>query len=194
MSMEIDSESAESMGPDAEKVELRRVPCHMTESLFNRLLRMVFPDQRKDERHLEPPLVGYLGMVHASKPYPLGDISTSGFCLLTNERWEPGTEMPITLRRANLPGNEPESFTVQATVVRCGRDRVGFSIVLSEEASHAADGYALSVRWITREQMAEFLKGLKEQPSGDRSAPEESRVNTGAAANSGLKAAFEGGQ
>ena len=178
-----------------ENVELRRVACHVTESLFNRILRKIFPDQRKSERHLEPPLVGYLGMAHSSRPYELGDVCLSGFCLLTDERWEPGTEMPITLRRTNLPeGHDPECFTVQATVLRCDANRVGFSIVLSEEDSQSAYGNPLRMRWITRLEMENFLQRMKEQSLGEASyAPEESSVGTTVGGNAGLKVAFGAG-
>lgn len=185
----------ESATSDQDEVELRRVACHLTDSLFTRMLRRIFPDQRKSERHLQPPLVGYLGMTHTSRRYDLGDISLSGFCLLTDERWTPGTEMPITLQRISLPeGTDPESFTVQATVVRCGSDGVGFSIVLCEEESDAAYGNPLRVRWITRRDMEEFLQRLKGQTAGERTVPEESIPRTPVKAKAGLKAAFEGGR
>src|SRR5262249_3936744 len=115
-----------------EVLEIRRVKCDVTEPLFKRLLRKLFPDQRKQERILVPPLVGYLGSVRSTKPYQVGDISLSGFCLLTEEQWTPGTEMPITLERIKVDDPETEFFTVQATVVRVGKDGVGFSVLLSE--------------------------------------------------------------
>ena len=178
-----------------EKIELRRVECFLTESLFKRMLRRMFPDQRKHERLPVPPLVGYLGTANSSDPYPLGDISLTGFCLLTDERWIPGTEMPITLQSRNLPAeNERESFTVQATVVRCGPDGVGFSIVLSEENSQAAYGNPLRVQWVTRIEMETYLKRLKEQ-SGSQTPKLEEGVSTsapGSGVRAGLKAAFEG--
>ncbi|HEY2468115.1 MAG TPA: PilZ domain-containing protein [Terracidiphilus sp.] len=153
------------------------------------MLRKIFPDQRKSERHVQPALVGYLGMTHTSPPYDLSDISLSGFCLLTDERWTPGTEIPITLQRKNLPeGKDPESFTVQATVIRSGGNGVGFSIVLCEEDSQAMYGNPLRVRWMTRAEMEEFLKNLKEQPP-----KEDSVAATPIKAEPGLKAAFEGG-
>lgn len=183
-----------------EHVELRRVECFLTESLFKRILRRVFPDQRRQQRQPVPPLVGYLGTARASKPYDLGDISLTGFCLLTDERWIPGTEMPITLQRTNLPAeNDFDCFTVQATVVRCGEDGVGFSIVLTEEDSMAAYGNPLRVKWVTRLEMEQFLKRLKEQPGSEQiqsagQAPVESRATSPARKGAGLKAAFEGGR
>ena len=182
---------------DDEQIQLHRVECILSESLFKRILRRVFPDQRKQERQLLPPLVGYLGTTNASKPYDLGDISLTGFCLLTDERWIPGTEMPVTLRRMKLPPEEElDCFTVQATVVRCGENGVGFSIVLSEEESNAAFGNSLRVRWVTRAEMEQFLQRLKEQPGSEEIQVEEPAATTsGAPARAGgqLKAAFEGG-
>jgi hypothetical protein len=178
--------------PGAGKIELRRVAFHITESLFKGMLRRIFPDQRKVDRLLQPPLVGYLGTMSASRPFEVADISPSGFCLLTAERWAPGTEMPITLERTALPeGMGAESFTVQATVVRCGEGGVGFSIVLCEEDSNAAYGNSLRVRWMTRTEMERFLQKLKEHEGQE--AIETSGVsdkNTGIQAGSRLNPAF----
>lgn len=181
-----------------EKIELRRVECHLSESLLKRILRRIFPDERKQERLPAPPLVAYLGTASASRPFELSDISMTGFCLLTDERWMPGTEMPITLQSRNLPAeNEGESFTVQATVVRCGEGGVGFSIVLCEEDSQAAYGNPLHVRWVTRAEMEMYLKRLTEQP-GSQTPQIEKPVQTESAAGSrssgSLRAAFEGGR
>jgi hypothetical protein len=181
--------------PETGKIELRRVACHMTESLFKRLLRRIFPDQRKTDRHLQPPLVGYLGTMSASRPFEVADISPAGFCLLTGERWAPGTEMPITLERTALPeGKGAESFTVQATVVRCGENGVGFSIVLCEDDSKTVCGNSLRVRWMTRPEMERFLQALKEPEVQEGIEPSGvSAKNTGIQAGSRLNAAFNSG-
>jgi hypothetical protein len=183
-----------------EEVDLRRVECFLTESLFKRILRRVFPDQRKQQRQPLPPLVGYLGTAHSSKPYELGDISLTGFCLLTDERWIPGTEMPITFKRMNLPPeNDLDCFTVQATVVRCGKDGIGFSIVLCEEDSIAMYGNELRVRWVTRREMEHFLQDLKGQPASQElqerlSIAAEANIGVPTRAGARLKTAFEGGR
>jgi hypothetical protein len=140
--------------------------------LFTRLLRMLFPDERRQERISVPPLVGYLGTMRATRPYEIGDISSSGFCLLTDERWETGTEMPITLQRTNLDGQtEAECFTVQATVVRSGEAGIGFSIVLSEEESNAAHGNRLQVRWASKAEMEGFLRRMQGEPDSALGIP-----------------------
>ena len=147
-----------------EVLEMRRVQCVLTESLFRRVLRTVFSDQRKEERVSAPSLVGYLGTVRSTKPYDVADISLSGFCLLTDERWTAGTEMPVTFERTDAVGNiESEYFTVQATVVRSGKNNVGFSIVLCENESKAAYGNPLRVKWASKPEIEQILKRLKEQ-------------------------------
>ena len=155
-------------------IELRRVSCFLTESLLKRVLKKLFPDQRKDERLPLPPLVGYLGTVRSSKPYELSDISASGFCMLTDEQWTPGTEMPITLQRAIDPGpDDAECFTVQATVVRCGTGDVGFSMLLSDDDSHAMFGDPVRVQWISKAEMKAFISRLKAEGTTATEEPVE---------------------
>lgn len=132
------------------------------ESLFKRLLRKMFPDQRKQPRVPIPPLVGYLGTVRGSRPFEVGDISMSGFSLITDERWEPGTEMPVTLLRTNVqPDQHEDRFTIQATAVRSTEDGVAFSVLLSEEESKAVSDNPLQVQWASRNEMRLFLERLK---------------------------------
>lgn len=156
------------------------------ESFFKRTLRFLFPDQRKQSRFAGPPLMAYLGTMRGSRPFEVGDVGLGGFSLVTEERWEPGTEMPITLERMNVAEDEPEDrFTVQATVVRWTEDGVGFSIVLFEEESNAVFDNPLHIMWASRQEMKLFLDRLKN--------PEEIHA-TGAgqhgAEESSLQAAF----
>ena len=147
-----------------------------------------------------PPLVGYLGTASSSKPYELGDISLTGFCLLTDERWIPGTEMPITLQTTNLPSEKDlDCFTVQATVVRCGKDGVGFSIVLCEEESRCS-------AWQSAAREMGNARGDGTVPATSQGAtrvpelqeegpiPAEPTAACPAGAQGRLKAAFEGGR
>ena len=132
------------------------------ESLFKRMLRIVFPDQRRQPRYPDPPLVGYLGTMRGSRPFAVGDVGLGGFSLVTGERWEPGTEMPITLERMHGAESEPvDRFTVQATAVRWTEDGVAFSIVLFEDESNAVFDNPLQSAWASREDMKLFLERLK---------------------------------
>ena len=62
-------------GDAAERAHENGLQIRRHESLFTRLLRMLFPDERKKERVSVPPLVGYLGTMRATRPYEVGDIS-----------------------------------------------------------------------------------------------------------------------
>jgi len=93
---------------------------------------------RKGARHPAP---GF-SVLHPSgaivREDQIKDISATGIYLLTNDRWEPGTQLGLTLRRKYLedqgPGNE---FVLQAKVVRCGKDGVGMSFDLPTDIDPA---------------------------------------------------------
>ncbi len=158
------------------------------ESLLKRLLRMMFPDQRKQQRITGPDLVGYLGRARASRPYGVSDVSLGGLFLVTQEGWLPGTEMPITLQRTNLaPDADEDCFTVQATVVRWADEGVGFSILLDEQESVALQGNPLHARWASREEMQLFLNRLKPPKELATALPSEKNANV---AEPSLRAAF----
>lgn len=132
-----------------------------SKNLFVRVLRFVFPDKRKSSRQFSPPLIAQLGICCTSKQYTVRDVSETGVYLLTHERWLPGTEMPISLRRTNTSGAE-EFVTVESTVVRNGDDGVGFRFLLADSA---ADASALEgARWVSKDEMARFLRGIQQPP------------------------------
>jgi hypothetical protein len=122
------------------------------------IIRRMFPDKRRYERLLIPHVVAYLGNAHASRPHQIANISVGGFCMLSEEQWTPGTEMPITLQREDWDGDEStECVSVQAMVVRCGHREIGFSIRLSAEESVALP----ILPWISKEAMERFIANLQ---------------------------------
>jgi hypothetical protein len=70
------------------------------------LIRKMFRDQRRHPRVVIPHVVAYLGNAHKSRPYQIINISSGGFCRLTENHWTPGTEMPITLHREEWDAEE----------------------------------------------------------------------------------------
>jgi len=127
------------------------------------ILRKMFPDQRRDERFVLPNVVGYLGRVHSSRPHQIANISVGGFCMVSDEHWSPGTEMPITLQREDWDGDESSEFiTVQAIVVRLANHKVGFSILRSGKESIAFSDLPPERIWISKRAMDRFLENLKE--------------------------------
>lgn len=134
------------------------------------IVRRFFSDQRKYGRLALPNVVGYLGRAHGSRPHRIADISVGGFCMLIDESWTPGTEMPITLKREDWDGDESQRITVKARVVRCGSSGTGFSISLFEgDPSIASEIYDESLR-IEPRLMEEFLQDLQ-KPKQPRSLP-----------------------
>lgn len=135
------------------------------------IIRRVFSDQRRHERLILPNVVGYLGKAHASRPHQIANISVGGFCMVSNELWTPGTEMPITLQRENWDGEESsQCVTVQAIVVRRAPDEVGFSIVFSAKESNAFTEPLNEGLWISKNAMERFLLSLQE-PKPPRPLP-----------------------
>ena len=122
--------------------------------LMKRLMRWLYPDQRVANRHSMPPVVAYVGMVHTSKEYRVGDISVAGFYMITEERWIPGTAFPITLERTDAE-DLGRTLTLHATVIRAGEDGLAFSFVQTPD-DQAADGRTR----VDLTKLAQFLKGL----------------------------------
>lgn len=137
------------------------------EPLMKRLIRWICPDQRVANRHTLPPLTAWLGMVRSSKEYKVGDVSVAGFYMMTEERWIPGTSFPVTLERTDEAGMG-QSLTVQASVVRCGDDGVGFTF-LQNAAEESADGPTGANTRVDLTKLAQFLKGLPlDVPTSDQ--------------------------
>lgn len=125
------------------------------------MIRRIFSDQRRYERFVLSNVVAYLGEAHASRPYRIGDLSVGGFCLLSDQAWTPGTEMPMTLQREEWDGEESaESITVQAIVVRRATGQIGFAIALSAEESIAYEENDGKL-WPTKAEMEQFLTNLR---------------------------------
>jgi uncharacterized protein len=89
-------------------------------------------DRRRAQRQPLPGLVAYYWTGSAPRAYQIADISASGFYLLTEERWFPGTMVLMTLQRTDSLGrNLDDSIAVQSRVVRWGSDGLGLAFVLS---------------------------------------------------------------
>ncbi|MGC1424999.1 MAG: PilZ domain-containing protein [Terracidiphilus sp.] len=78
-------------------------------------------------RHPLPDLIAYHWSGGTPRPYALGDISGTGFYLLTDERPYPGTLIKMTLQRTSASNERlQDSIAVYAKVIRWGPDGVGF--------------------------------------------------------------------
>ena len=84
-------------------------------------------------RRALPRLIAYHWSGGTPQPYRLGDISGTGFYLLTDERPYPGTLIMMTLQRTGTKGERfGDSIAVYTKVIRWGPDGVGFAFVAPE--------------------------------------------------------------
>jgi hypothetical protein len=105
-------------------------------SLGSRFMRWLSPKPSgRSERHPLPGLVAYHWTGGAPKAYSVGDISESGFYLVTEERPFPGTIVLMTLQIESSDGEKPgNSIAVRTMVMRWGDDGVGYAFVFSTPA------------------------------------------------------------
>jgi len=94
------------------------------------------PHRPRAERRPVSELVAYHSTGDNEMLDRIGNISSSGVYLLTNERWPAGAPVPITLQKLGPPEKRPERrITLQAVVVRWGEDGVALSFVLPAKAN-----------------------------------------------------------
>jgi hypothetical protein len=153
----------------------RRIPPHDSFSsrflsLFNNEERRV-SERRSNNRIPDPPLRAYLGVFGSTEPIPIGNISTSGFYLRTQDRWLLGTNMPLRLERTDKPGFASlHCVTVPTRVVRSDHYGVGFSFVFrdlpatSKKPLAESEGGWLGARWADRQTIEELLAELETLP------------------------------
>ena len=116
-------------------------------------------DRRRAHRQPLPGLVAYYWTGSAPRAYQIADISSSGFYLLTEERWFPGTMVLMTLQRTDSGGqNLDDSIAVQSRVVRWGSDGLGLAFVLASPNN----GESLREHGADKKTLDRFLARLKD--------------------------------
>lgn len=131
-------------------------------SWFTRFRRWLVPDphdRRVTYRHALPGLVAYHWTGGTPQAYHVGNISDTGFFLLTEERPFPGTMILMTLQRTATSGDNPaDSIAVNTKVVRWGPDGIGLELALprsgDRQSRTAAENGA------HRKALAEFFSRL----------------------------------
>jgi len=131
----------------------RKEPSNWWQKLFSK-------DRRRAKRHLSPQLVAYYWNCGMPTAHGIRDISSSGFYLLTEDRWYPGTMVRVTLQSAeNLEESldqSRDSIIVQTVVLRRGKDGVGLAFLLLDEDDSPRGGKIKDSA--TRQAMDKFLK------------------------------------
>ena len=107
---------------------------------FQRFFEGLSSLERRIAERLKPPnLVAHSGNCMVPWTHDIQDISSTGLYLLTDQRWDPGTMVMLSLQAPGAPASDPDgSIMVQAKVVRQDTDGVGFAFVLPEEPSPGA--------------------------------------------------------
>ena len=135
-------------------------PAEKQGSLMSWLKNWLSADRRKAPRIPLPGLVAYYWTGSAPRAYQIADISNTGFYLLTEERWYPGTMVLMTLQRTDSDGqNLEDSIAVQSLVVRWGSDGLGLTFVLMPPGE--GDGQSHRLRGADRKTLERFLARLK---------------------------------
>jgi hypothetical protein len=107
--------------------------------------------QRRAQRHLEPRLVAFYWDGAVPVPRYIRDVSNTGFYLVTDQQWCPGTLVTMTLQRTEKSEDgSRSSIAVRAKVIRAGDDGIAVAFVFphAEDArrvtSIIADGVGLA--------------------------------------------------
>jgi hypothetical protein len=127
---------------------------------FLRWLNSEPSDRRRASRHPLPGLVAYHWTGGAPKAYHIGDISDTGFYLLTEERPFLETIVLMTLQITGSDGENPgDSIAVRTKVVRWGADGVGLAFVLSRPPDSMSSA-TRPENGADQKTLEEFLKRL----------------------------------
>lgn len=114
-----------------EEEEEQKVP------VVTRVLRWLYPElappqnSRRAIRRTAPELMAYHWVDGQPHPLEIGDISSSGVYVKTEDRWQPGERISLILQRKGPLEDSPErQFLVDAGAVRWGHDGVGLAFIL----------------------------------------------------------------
>jgi hypothetical protein len=139
-------------------------------SLLSWIQNWLSSDRRRAPRHPLPGLVAYYWTGSTPRAYQIADISSSGFYVLTEERWFPGTMVLMTLQRTDNAGkNLDDSIAVQSRVVRWGSDGLGLAFVLSK-ALDPNSGESIRENGADKKMLERFLERLKDDSAALRVA------------------------
>jgi hypothetical protein len=103
----------------------------------NWFLGIFSKDRRIVGRQARPELEGYYWDGGVPQPHDIRDISSTGLFLLTDDSWYPGTHVMLTLRKVGAVETDSDrSITVNAKVVRLGKNGVGLKLAMPEGKGH----------------------------------------------------------
>jgi hypothetical protein len=144
-----------AMGNEGNEMEMETV-----RSWFKRLSSF---DHRRAERLESPLLIAYYWDGSVPVGHEIRDISSSGFYLVTTERWHPGTVVTMTLQRSDIVHSDVNGdnyISVLSRVVRPGEDGVGFAFVPLETQGSSKKKFSPRSRPVGRKALYRFLEQL----------------------------------
>lgn len=101
---------------------------------LNWLEKFVAPEADRAERRVVQQFAAYRWNGSTLVQGMVRDISSSGLYLITDERWQPGTIIALTLQREGPLDPDPtRRVTTQTKVIRCGPDGVGLSFLWAKD-------------------------------------------------------------
>lgn len=118
-------------------------PACVTRVRYSRRMQAVDEphDRRRGNRRHGPGLAAFFTNGGAPLSYEVGDVSVTGFYMLTPERWMPGTMLRLILQRNGTNGMHAGDYiSVWWKVVRSDLAGVGGEFVLSNPETHARYG------------------------------------------------------
>jgi hypothetical protein len=118
---------------------------------------LITRERRRAKRKNSSALVAYYWDGSAPVAHTVRDASTSGFYVLTDQRWYRGTMIRMTLQEKSVFSNgNGRSIEVLARVMRAGEDGVGFAFVQQQYDS------SYPPKKVDMKALGRFLKGLKQ--------------------------------
>ena len=127
------------------------------------LKKLSSANHRRDNRLESPTLVAYYWDGSIPEGHEVRNISSTGFYVVTGERWIPGTVITMTLQRTDIPDatSNPEGYiTVLSKVIRVDKDGVGL-IFLPVAEKNGANGRTRGA--ISKKAIGKFMEHLKSE-------------------------------
>jgi len=119
------------------------------------------PDHRKFPRETPLGLAAYYWTGAAPRAHVIRDISATGLYVVTEERWYPGTLIPMTLQETGSDEESVEhSLAVHSRAVRWGNDGVGLQFI-PQDAPAARNGLNPLVNGANQKELNQFLERLR---------------------------------
>lgn len=121
---------------------------------------LISRERRRARRKSSSALVAYFWDGSAPMAHTVRDASTTGFYLLTEQRWYRGTMIRMRLQETSKSTNgEGRSIEVLARVIRSGEDGVGFAFVMRNYDDSSQYGRKGA------KALKQFLRNLEEPDS-----------------------------